>query len=155
MGAPGASRDPGCIVSDAKRQQESPRLTTFGWQGVTVQAPEDWDVEALSGDSDQGYLRLVDTAMPRLEITWLRPELARKGTVEASLDKYLETVQKQVEKEGRSITVERRVRLLSRRRKRKTALECFAWQGDEQAYGAAWHCEDCGRTVLAQVRGKP
>ena len=32
--------------------------TTFGWAGITLEIPSNWELSGLSGDEKDGYLRL-------------------------------------------------------------------------------------------------
>lgn len=136
------------------KQGRNDELALVGWQGVTLKAPAGWEPDALSGSREEGYLRLVDSEMPRLELKWATgPGLGRP--LAEVLDSYLATIEKQAKKEHRELKVRRNTRLLSRRRLRKAALECYGWKAEQQALGAAWSCEQCGRTVIAQVLGAP
>ena len=42
--------------------------TKFGWAGIVTELPEEWEISGLSGDQKEGYLRLEDEFMPRLEL---------------------------------------------------------------------------------------
>lgn len=133
-------------------KQKHDELALLGWQGITVKAPVAWEPDVLSGSPEEGYLRLVDADMPRLELKWATPMGA--GTpVKEVLDKYLEAMEKQARKDKCELDVRRKIRLLSRRQTRKMGLECYGWEGGQRARGAAWHCEQCGRTIIAQVLG--
>jgi hypothetical protein len=122
-----------------------------GWQGLTLSVPEEWNIGAIGGERQQGYLRLDGPDMPRVEIKW-----ADAGTgfvnVTGLVDKYLKEVQKG--KKADRPTVDRNVKFVSKRKlKDKKGLECFSWQSDSQGWGAAWYCPDCHRTVIIQIMG--
>jgi len=133
-------------------EQGNDELAVLGWQGITLKAPGGWEPDALAGTREEGYLRLVDGDMPRLELKWATASGAAKPVARV-LDDYLATIQKQAKSQNWELKVRRDVRLLSRRQTRKMALECYGWEAEQQAVGAAWYCRQCGRTVIAQVLG--
>lgn len=120
-----------------------------GWQGVTAQIPRNWNLGAISGDQAGGYVRYDDETMPRLEIKWA----AEKGYVDLSavIDKYLRDIQKGRKKGAPELEIDRDVKLISKRKRKKAGLKCFHWKAEMEGYGAAWLCKDCGRTVIAQM----
>lgn len=124
-------------------------LVLSGWQGVTVEAPENWNIGAISGDAKAGYVRYDDEEMPRLEIKWT----AESGFVDLDkvVGKYLADIQKGRPKHAPEIKVDRDIKLVSKRKRKKPGLRCFHWQAEGAGYGAAWVCKDCGRTMIAQV----
>lgn len=120
-----------------------------GWDGITLTVPDDWNIGAIGGNRDEGYLRLDSPDMSRVEIKWAQakgfPDIA--GIV----DKYLRDLQKDKKKPAE---VDRKLELYIRRKQRhKSSVECFGWQSDTQGFGAAWFCADCGKTVIVQVMG--
>lgn len=127
-------------------------MVLVGWQKLSMRVPADWNIGALGGDVKEGYLRLDDESMPRLEAKWNTPQ--GYTAVEGVVTRYLDELKKKAEKSKREIKVKRDTRLLSRRRKRKASLECFSWTEAQQAHGAAWYCDRCGRVVIAQVLGE-
>jgi hypothetical protein len=133
------------------RSKAAPKLVMAGWQGMTAEIPEDWQIGAISGDVKQGYVRYDDGNMPRLELKWA----TESGFVdiEKVIAKYLTDLQKGRKKGAADIEVEKDTKLLSRRKRKKGSLRCFRWTiaGEAEGYGAAWVCTDCGRTVIAQV----
>jgi len=135
----------------AANNHEFPQL--IGWDGITVRVPDDWSLAAVSADEKEGYLRVDGLDMPRLEIKWV----ASPGFVDLdqTVDKYLQTVKKGAKTGGQQFSVERDVRVVSKRQMQKDSLATFAWRDQQQAYGAAWICKQYERTVIAQVLGRP
>ena len=122
-----------------------------GWQGLSFAVPEDWNVGAIGGEKQQGYLRFDDADMPRLEIKWAE---AGSGAIDVGslVDKYLKDLAKGKKKSPTEVT--RDIKLVSKRKlKGKKGLECFSWTAETQGFGAAWYCPDCRRTVIMQVMG--
>jgi len=124
-------------------------MVLSGWQGITVETPPNWNIGAISGDASGGYVRYDDDEMPRLEIKWS----SDKGFVDLNtvIDKYLKDLQKNRKKKAPKVEVDRDVKLISKRKRKKGGLKCFHWQAENEGYGAAWTCRDCSRTVIAQV----
>lgn len=133
------------------RSKAAPKLVLAGWQGLTAEIPEDWQIGAISGDVKQGYVRYDDGHMPRLELKWATD--SGFVDIEKVISKYLGDLQKGRKKGAADIRVEKDTKLLSRRKRKKGSLRCFRWsiEGESEGYGAAWVCTDCGRTVIAQV----
>lgn len=122
-----------------------------GWQGIVVTVPPEWDVAAISGDRQQGYMRLDDLEnMPRLEIKW--QEAQGFVDVPGVVDKYLSELQRKRKRGEPEIEVDRDCAVVSKRQMRhKRDLTCFGWRGETQGYGAGWYCEDCKRVMVVQV----
>ena len=122
-----------------------------GWQGLSFTIPEDWNIGAIGGEKNEGYLRFDDPDMPRLEIKWAE---AGSGaiSIESLVDKYVKDLTKGKKKNTTEVT--RDCKLVSKRKlKGKKGLECFSWTADSQGFGAAWYCPDCHRTIILQVMG--
>jgi|LSQX01.2.fsa_nt_gb hypothetical protein len=125
-----------------------------GWEGVLLHVPSDWDIAAISGDRNQGYMRIDDTQnMPRVELKW------QKSTgfvnITGVVDSYLKELQKKRKKGEPEIQTERDCSVVSKRQMRKQDLQCFAWRGEIEGYGAAWYCPDCQRVMVVQVMAMP
>jgi hypothetical protein len=135
----------------APKQGKPQATTVIGWQGYTVRVPDDWTIGAIGGDHLEGYLRIDGTDMPRCEIKWF----GERGPVNISevIDKYLTDLQKKRRRRSPEVKVKRDTRLLGRRRGGRSQLECFAWESETKAHGAAWQCRKCGRTTIVQVLG--
>lgn len=136
----------------AKAPAEDAQFVEVGWNGISLQAPADWNVGAVSTDTKDGYLRLDDSSMPRLEVRW--QSLDSPLSVEENVDRFATELKRKNRKAKHKLKIERDTKLVSRRQKRKKSLECFAWTADYQAHGAAWTCGKCNRAVLVQVIGE-
>ncbi len=126
----------------------------IGWAGITARVPQDWALASISADEKEGYLRIDDRDMARLEIKWM----ASPGFVdlEKTVDKYLQTVKKAHKADDDQFSVDRDIRVVSKRQMKKDSLATFAWHAQQQqAYGAVWVCKQCDQTVIAQVLGRP
>ena len=121
----------------------------FGWQGISAKVPSDWSLGAIGGEFKSGYLRLDDADRPRLEVKWS----AGAVDLDKALDKYLRSLKKP--RRGREISTEVDAHLLAQRARPKKSLRSFRWEAENQAWGVIWSCQVCGRTVVAQVLGRP
>lgn len=127
----------------------------FGWQGITVEIPEDWELSGLSGDFANGYIRLDDAQMPRLEIKWSKSK-RKKPDLNKVLDEYFQLVRKNYKKRKESLNIKRNVNLVKDEsffEDREVAF--FNWKSDVRANGAIWYCHECRRIVIMQVLGRP
>jgi len=43
----------------------------FGWQGIELEIPEEWELAEETGNYMRGYIRLDDVANPRVRISWM------------------------------------------------------------------------------------
>ncbi len=126
----------------------------FGWQGIYLRVPEDWNLGRVSGDYKSGYARLDDAEIVRAEIEWREGKGQAKGRLRISeiVDRYVESLEKKARKEGTTFSVQRRAKFL----KDKTWLEgsdyeTFTWDADFRAYNLARACGNCGRIVLLRI----
>jgi len=129
--------------------------TIRAWEGTLLHVPEDWDIAAISGDRNQGYMRLDDVEnMPRVEVKWQKA--SGFVNVESVVDGYLNDLKKKRKKGEPEIETDRDCAVVSKRQMRKTDLNCFAWEGGEtNGWGAAWYCDDCERVMVIQVMTRP
>lgn len=131
----------------------------FGWQGLSAEAPADWELVGIpkTHDPAEGYLRLDDAVQPRLELKWSsHPQ--RKFDVEKTLDDYLTGIRKTYEKQIGPIEVRKDQTLISDTGPdagfhEGREVRFFSWRGELRAYGAIWRCMRCQRVVMAQVIG--
>jgi len=128
----------------------------FGWQGITVEIPEDWEMSGLSGDSSNGYLRLDDAQMPRLEIKWSKAK-RKKPDLHKVLDEYFQLVRKNYNKKKKeSLYIKRDVNLVKDESfSEGRDVVFFNWKTEVRANGAIWHCHECRRIVIVQILGRP
>ena len=136
---------------------ESIPTRTFGWQGIRLSVPEDWELGRVDGDAASGYARLDDSEMVRAEIEWRdAPARGARRPVEDLVDRYIATLEKKAAKSGVDFRVQRQAKFL----RDKTWLEgseyeAFIWEADYKAYNVARACPDCHRVILARVLAKP
>ena len=136
---------------------ESMPTRMFGWQGLRLRVPEDWELGRVDGDAASGYARLDDAAMVRAEVEWRdAPVRGARRPVSDLVDRYIANLEKKADKTGVEFRTQRHAKFL----RDKTWLEgseyeAFIWEADYRAYNVARACPDCHRVVLARVLGKP
>ena len=87
------------------------KWTTLGWNGITVELPEDWELSGLSGDDKSGYLRLEDADMPRLELKWSESK-QKKPDLQRVLDDYFKLVRKNYKRRDTNLHIQRNINLI-------------------------------------------
>jgi len=124
----------------------------LGWQGIELNVPEEWNIGGIGGGREDGYLRVQDAELPRVEVKWG----AAEGfvNIDATVNGYLKKL-RQDKKAGKDIEIDTDASVVSKRKMKKKALSCFTWRTDVCGYGAAWYCADCKRTVIVQVTARP
>jgi len=125
--------------------------TPIGWQGVFALLPSDWKLGAVGGGAKDGYLRIDDERMPRLQVKWVAShiDLAKKRA------EYATRLAGGKRRRATGIEVDTEARFLGGRAKPKKKLLTFAWRGPQCGMGVLWNCEVCGRGLIAQVTWSP
>ena len=138
--------------------------TTFGWAGITLSIPNDWEISGISGDQKSGYLRLDDAEMPRLELKWSEDKRRRgvnKDDLHSVLDEYFKLVRKSYRRKGKKksgsndLNIKREVDFF--KKDDDVPLHApifFQWRGDIFAHGVIYHCPNSKRITIAQVMGQ-
>jgi len=120
----------------------------FGWQGITLTVPSDWELAFTRGNYASGYVRLADGSSLRLELRW--ETSSRKVAPADVVDTYVRTLSGKARKAGAEFSVQRDLKMASPEGKR---VECYRWIGDRQVFAMLSRCEECGRTVHVHVLG--
>lgn len=127
--------------------------TTFGWAGIRLEIPSNWELSGLSGDEKDGYLRLDGEEMPRLELKWAQSK-KKKPDLGRVLDEYFKLVRKNYKRKEAKLHIQRHVNLV----RDESVFEgrevvSFTWKGDIRANGIIFHCHTCKRITIVQVMG--
>ncbi len=121
----------------------------IAWQGISVCVPDNWHIGAISGDEEEGYLRIQDDDMVRLETKW---EQAKNFVdIEAVVEKYLNDLKRRSKRVRPAIKTRHGSRTTGPDELGRKSLVRFAWSGDRQGQGMAWLCGECNRVVIVQV----
>lgn len=127
---------------------------TFGWAGIRLEIPTNWELSGLSGDDKEGYLRLDDEDMPRLELKWAKSK-RKKPDLHKVLDEYFKLVRKNYKRKDTKLNIQRDVNLIRDEQFFEgRSVVTFSWKGDIRANGVIFHCETCKRITIVQIMGR-
>ena len=129
----------------------------FGWQGISLQIPEDWNLGKVDGNYKSGYARLDDAEIVRAEVEWREGRKQSRGVPALTqlVDRYIENLEKKAQKTDTPFAVERRAKFLKDKKWLEDCdYETFTWEADYRAYNLARTCPSCGRIVLLRVLGR-
>lgn len=122
----------------------------FGWEGISFLLPSDWDLGLIQGGAREGYLRIDDPHMTRVEVKW---EKSKGGfSPSKTIDRYIRTLGKK----AKDLQVFRRVTLkgaggtLSKGEGEFFILQ----QGELRAHCLVRSCRECNRVLLMQIWSK-
>jgi hypothetical protein len=125
--------------------------TEFGWQGIRLRVPDDWNLGRMEGDHRSGYVRLDDAEVVRAELEWRPAKEPGREPVTALVDRYVDSLEKKARKAGMAFTARRRARFLKDRSwLADRECETFTWEADFRAYNLALNTGS-GRIVLLRV----
>lgn len=122
----------------------------FGWQGIRLTVPSNWEMVSTRGDCDSGFVSLADNSEVRLQVKWDRG--GAKTDPSDSAARYIRGLRKQAKKDDQEITVNRHLSLASLRGKK---TECYEWITDNRGTGLVSVCEECKRIVHLIILGRP
>ncbi len=127
--------------------------TLFGWAGIQLEIPKTWEISGISGDEKNGYLRLDDDEIPRLELKWAKAK-KKKPDLHKTLDEYFKLVRKNY-KRGGNVSFRRNVEHVKDEDflKGNTVLG-FSWKGGIRANGIIFHNPTTKRITIVQVMGR-
>lgn len=112
-----------------------------------MKVPKDWTLGAVGGDRKQGYLRVDDERMPRLQLKWSQGRI----DLEKKRAEYAKKLTVGKRKRPTGLTVDLEAKVISQRSKPKKDMVTFAWRGPQCGMGVLWNCEVCKRALIAQV----
>ena len=120
------------------------KTALVGWQGITVEAPEDWSLVGVSGDAKKGYFRVDSPIASALEVKW-EQAAGKKPDLMVKARNYLSDIEKPVRKKKLRFTKDLRPD------KDTTDSVRFWWRADRLGQGRIVYCDKCDRVIIAQV----
>lgn len=112
--------------------------TEFGWQGLCLRTPDDWNLGRVDGGPDTGYVRLDDAEIVRAEIEWRTAKRGVHQPLDALVERYLESLRKKASKAGLEFQVKHESRFLGDRAFLEgREYQAFTWTADYQARNLA------------------
>jgi len=125
----------------------------FGWQGITMEIPSTWELSALSGDYDNGYIRMDDESVPRMELKWSKSR-EKKLDLQKILDEYFKGMRKRLGESADGLKIKRNIELIKNEEFFKDRdVVFYSWKTEVRANGAIWYCKECRRIVVIQIMG--
>jgi hypothetical protein len=160
----GEGRSPGehfFMITNAQYNQKPRRQgwKIAGWQGITVEAPPDWNLVGFGGESKAGNLRLdsgdAQNGVLGLEVRWSQPKgKFTDAMLTQRLEPFFASIIKTARKQKSLAKTESHITQDDRFPERD-AQRGFGWRTDRKGIGRIWHCAECGRMCIAQVVGQP
>ncbi len=119
----------------------------FGWQGIALERPEDWELTAFGGDVEQGHAYLDNGEQMCLRIRWETPRYLYG--LDAAMRRYRRAVRR--ESNMKMVFEQQDPAVYPIEFGANKELRPFTWNGGEAAFGIAWRCKECNRIVIADV----
>jgi hypothetical protein len=129
-------------------------LKKIGWQGITLEVPEGWEVTGFSGDYREGYLRIDDGESRSCELKWGSWGKRERGEpdIELRAESYLASLERAAKKRKQSLSGKLAPAPKGTQRSERLVAG-FTFVGERKAVGAAIYCRESRRVLLAQVQG--
>lgn len=120
----------------------------FGWQGIAVDVPADWELHRHSGDHKAGYAALDDGEDMRLQVRWTQAK-RRGNAIAEAIAHYGKSLSKTCR--GQIGFEPYDAGYVPKKLRQGRELEAFRWETDRVAYGLGWHSAASRRVVLMEV----
>ena len=118
-----------------------------------MEIPSTWELSALSGDYDNGYIRMDDESVPRMELKWSKSR-EKKLDLQKILDEYFKGMRKRLGTSADGLKIKRNIELIKNEDFFKDRdVVFYSWKTDVRANGAIWYCKECRRIVVIQIMG--
>ena len=118
-----------------------------------MELPANWEFGGLSGDYDNGYVRMDDENMPRMELKWSKSK-GKNPDLQKILDTYFKSMRKRLGASASGLKIKRGVELVKDEEffKNRDVL-FYNWKSNVRANGVIWYCKECKRIVVVQIMG--
>ncbi len=124
----------------------------FGWHGLTLEVPLEWNPGKITGDSKSGSVRLDDPTLARLDIEW---KDARGDTrVAPIVDRFVDGLAQSARKEKKSLDVERALDMGWLELPDACSPVFFAWQAEDRIHALAFYSAASDRLFFVKIRTK-
>jgi len=118
-----------------------------------MELPSTWELSALSGDYDNGYIRMDDENSPRMELKWSKSK-EKKPDLQKILDEYFKGMRKRLGQSADGLKIKRNIELIKNEEFFKDRdVVFYNWKTEVRANGAIWYCRECKRIVVIQIMG--
>ena len=125
----------------------------FGWHGLTLEVPLEWNPGKITGDFKAGSVRLDDPTLARLEIEW--KDARGDERVAPIVDRFVDGLTQSAGKEKKRIDINRNpdagwIDLPDAR-----SPVFFAWQAEYRVHALAFYSLRSDRLLFVRIRTKP
>jgi len=118
-----------------------------------MEIPSNWEISALSGEYDNGYIRMDDEASSRMELKWSKTK-EKKPDLQKILDEYFKGMRKRLGAREDGLKIKRNIELIKDDSFFKDRdVVFYNWKTDVRANGAIWFCKECKRVIVIQLMG--
>ncbi|MBT3605546.1 MAG: hypothetical protein HN521_20980 [Candidatus Latescibacteria bacterium] len=124
----------------------------FAWQGIQLQIPADWNPGKITGEPNNGGVRLDDAQIVRLELEW--KDARGDDRVEQIVDRYIEGLAKNAEKQKSKLKVERSAELNGLDLPQMQNVTFFNWQSNFIVYTLACYSPISDRLLFVRIMGR-
>ena len=124
----------------------------FGWHGIGLEVPLEWNPGKIMGDRKSGEVRLDDAEIVRLELEW--KEARGDDRVPQIVDRYVEGLAKTAQKQKGSLQVERRVNCPGLNLPDMRAVEYFVWESEYRVHTLACYSPASDRLLFIRVMAR-
>ena len=120
---------------------------TFGWHGISFDIPVSWELGKETGTAGDGYVRIDDMYLPRVEVTWKKPN--KKYKLKTIYDNYIRNLKKKIRKRsGRKAEIDILHGFVSPPSDREMII--FRWEEVDSVYECVSFCRECYRLVFVR-----
>jgi hypothetical protein len=122
----------------------------FGWQGIEINAPQNWDLTKYSGNLESGYATLDDGKQVRLQVQW-ETDTKKNFSFENSLSLYELNLGLRFDHPVEFQSGLNRATGGGVSTRGDLEIVPFSWKSLQCGYGIAWRCRKCRRTGVAEI----
>jgi hypothetical protein len=124
----------------------------FAWQGVQLKVPADWNPGKITGEANNGGVRLDDSHIVRLVLEW--KEARGDDRVTQIVDRYIEGLAKNAEKQKSKLKVERTTHITGLNLPEMQNVEFFTWESNFIVYTLACYSPLSDRLLFVRIMGR-
>ena len=117
------------------------RWKSFGWQGITLSVPHDWDLAGFEGNRRAGRFWMDDEAGLRLHARWQQD--GRRGSFDRVARRVAARMRRDARRRGTSLSEKPGAVALP-----GAETRLFREQGDDPAWHLLTRCRHCHRVLL-------
>jgi hypothetical protein len=125
----------------------------FAWHGVQINIPAEWNPGKITGEANNGGVRLDDSHIVRLELEW--KEARGDDRVTQIVDRYIEGLAKNAEKQKSKLRVQRSATINGLDLPNMKHVEFFTWESNFIVYTLACYSPLSDRLLFVRIMGRP